>query len=262
MQKNDLTMRTITSVAVAVFLSANLAIAAKTSPVDLAKKELRSVPTAELPAKAASLVAQAKPETAETTVETVVTAAVELKSAAAVAVVSAIARQNNELAPVAAAKAASLRPKEAALIARAAAGAAPAQAGKIVHAVCKAVPTKYALISTAVAQAVPSAAKEIMAAVTSAVPSLKPFVERATSRDQNEPMGVIMAQTENLVTETARFAKVSTTTIIASTPPAYGPLPPPQPGPPFTPYSGSPTELNHNTSIEIPPGGGRNYFGP
>jgi hypothetical protein len=262
MQNNDLTKKTVTAVAVAILLGANLAFAAKTSPVDLAKKELRSVPTAEMPAKAASLVGQAKPEAAEATAETVVTAAVELKSAAAVAVVSAIARQNNDLAPAAAAKAASLRPKEAAVIARAAAGAAPTQAAKIVYAVCKVVPDKYTLVATAVAQVAPSAAKEILAAVTSAVPALKPFVERATSRDQNEPVGVIMAQTESLVNETARFAKISAATIIASTTPAYGPLPPPQPGPPFTPYSGSPTELNHNATIEIPPGGGRNYFGP
>jgi hypothetical protein len=243
-------------------LSANLAFAAKTSPVDLAKKELRTVPTAELPAKAASLVAQAKPETAEATVETVVTAAVQLKSAAAVAVVSAIARQNAGLAATAAARAASLQPKEAALIARAAAGAAPAQAGKIVYAVCKAVPTKYTLIATAVAQAVPAATNEILAAVNSAVPALKPFVERATSRDQNQSVGVIMAHTDNLLKETAQAAKVSTETILASSTPAYGPLPPPQVGPPFTPYSGSPTELDHNASVEIPPGGGRNYFGP
>jgi len=260
MQNTNLTKKTIASVAIAVLLGANLAFAAKTSPIDLAKKELRSVPTAEMPVKAASLVAQAKPEVAETTAETVVAAAVELKSAAAVAVVSAICRQNNELAPTAAAKAAGLRPKEAALIARAAAGAAPAQAAKIAGAVCKVVPAQYALIATGVAQAVPSASKEILAAVTSAVPALKPFVERATSRDQDLPVGVIMAQTESLVKETAKAAKVSSETIIASTTPAYAP--PPQLGPPFTPYSGTPIELNRNTTVEIPTGGGRNYFGP
>lgn len=261
MKNTELTKK-ITSAAVAVLLSANLAFAAKTSPVDLAKNELRSVPTAELAAKAASLVAQAKPDVAETTTETVVTAAVELKSAAAVAVVSAIARQNNELAPIAAAKAASLRPKEVAQIARAAAGAAPTQAGKIVHAVCKALPTKYALIATAVAQAVPSARQEILAAVASAVPALKPFIERTTTRDQNESMGAIMAQTEGLVKKTASYANVSTETVITSTTPAYAPLPPPAVGPPFTPFSGTPTEVDHNATVEVPTGGGRNYFGP
>lgn len=262
MQTNDLTIKIITSVAVAVLLNAHLAFAAKTSPVDLAKKELRTVPTAEMPAKAASMVAQAKPEAGESTAETVVAAAIELKSAATIAVVGAIARQNTELAPAAAAKAASLRPKEAELIARAAAGAAPAQAAKIAQAVCKVAPAKYALIATAVAQAVPSASKEIVAAVVTAVPALKPFVDQAASRDQNQPVGVIMAHTQSLVKATAQSAKVSPETIIASATPAYSPLPPPVTGPPFTPYSGSPTELNHNATVEIPPGGGRNYFGP
>lgn len=260
MQNNDLKTKTITTVAVALLLGANLAFAAKTSPVDLAKKELRAVTTAEMPAKAASLVSQAKADVAESTAETVVTAAIELKSAAAVAVVSAISRQNNELAPVAAAKAAALRPKEAALIARAAAGAAPAQAGKIAYAVCKAVPAKYATIATAVAQAVPTAAKEILASVTSAVPVLKPFVERAADRNQNLPMGVIMARTEALVKETAQANKVSPEIIVASAPQAYAPLPPPVVGAPFTPSSGSPTELDNDTTVEIPPNGGRNYF--
>lgn len=264
MQNNIVKNITIASVTAAALLSANLAFAGKVSPIDLAKKELRSVPTAEMPAQAAKLVSQAKSDVAETTAETIVTAALEVKSAAALAVVSAISRQNGELAPVVAAKAASLQPKSAAAIARAAAAAAPAQAAKIAYAVCKVAPAQYATIATAIAQVAPTATKEILASVTSAVPALVPFVERATSRGQDQPMGVIMAQTQSLVKTTAQTAKVTPDVILASTTsgraPAY--LPPPTVGAPFTQSSGSPTELNHNGTIELPPGGGRNYFGP
>ena len=71
-----------------------------------------------------------------------------------------------------------------------------------------------------------------------------------------------MAQTEALVKATAKAAKVSPEVIVASATPSYLPPPPSAVGAPFTPYSGNPVEINHATTLEVPPGGGRNYYGP
>ncbi|MSU58676.1 MAG: hypothetical protein EXS35_10950 [Pedosphaera sp.] len=253
------------ALAVVSALALNHAFAGKVSELDFAKKELRAVPTAEIPAKAAQLCAQAKPNSA--TAEAVVSAAVELRPASVVAVVSAIARQNPELAPEVAARAATLRPKEVAAIARAAAGAAPTQAAKIVFAICKALPTKYNVVAVAVAQEVPAAAKEILAAVGSAVPGVKMFVDRASSTAKDSSVASVMMQTDSLVQVAAKAGNSTPEKVItASTPPPAGPafaaLPPPFLGPPFTPLSGTPTDLNRTNTSEIPPGGGRNYSGP
>jgi len=246
-------------------LALNHAFADKVTELDLAKKELRAVPTAEIPAKAAQLCAQTKPNSA--TAEAVVIAAVELRPAAVVAVVSAISRQNSELAPEVAARAATLRTKEVAAIARAAAGAAPTQAAKIVYAICKALPTKYNVVATAVAQEVPSASKEILAAVGAAVPGVKMFVDRANASEKDSSVTSVMTQTDSLVQAAAKAGNSTpekVITAITPTPsgPAFAALPPPALGPPFTPLSGTPSELNRTNTAEIPPGGGRNYSGP
>jgi hypothetical protein len=215
-------------------LSFNHAVAGKVSELASARKELRATKTAEIPAKAARICSQARPDAAVATAHAVVTAAIELRPAIAVAVTSAISRQNPELAAEVAAKAASLQPKEAAAIARAAAGAAPAQAARIVAAVCKVIPAKYDNeVATAVSKEVPNASKEVFAAAT--------------------PTG------GEVKTPTAGEVKT-----VASTPasaPRFTVAPPPTLGPPFTPL-GTPTELNRTNTAEIPPGGGRNYSGP
>lgn len=260
MQKLDLKRQITASVAIVCVLGANLAFAGKSAALDPIKKELRSMPTAEITTQTAKLVSAARPKATEATTTDVVTAAIELKSTTAIAVVSAIARQNKELAPAVAAKAAALLPKEAAVIARSAAGAAPTEAAKIAFAVCKAVPGKYSLIATGVAQVVPAAKQEILAAVASALPTLQPFIDNASANNANEPMGLTMARVEKLV----QLAKVdvSASTTVASTPAPRTPFAPPQPGPPFTPYLGNPGQVNVTNTLEVPPGGGRNYFGP
>src|SRR5437879_4851557 len=104
------------------------------------KETLKSVPAAELPARAAQLVQAAKTKERESVTIGVVKASVELNPAAAPAIVGAIARAVPDMAAVAAGVAAAEQPNQASAIARAAAAAAPAKAGKIVAAVCKAVP--------------------------------------------------------------------------------------------------------------------------
>jgi hypothetical protein len=179
---------------VAACLTTSTAYAGKSPQLDLLKKELRATTAAEIPAKAAQLVSQAKPETRATMAEDVVSAVFIVRPAAVIAAVSAIARANPDVAAVAAAQASALLPKKAAVIARAAADAAPAQMAGINAAVSKA--------------ASPTAAPASAAPVSVAA------------------------------------------------------LPPPTVGAPFTPYPGSPNEINRNNTIEVPPGGGRNYAGP
>src|SRR5689334_19856580 len=105
----------VAGIAVVSLLSAGASWAGNVSQLDLAKKDLRAAPVAEMPAKAAQLVSQAKAD-AEATAEVVVTAASQLRPAAIVAVIGAIAQANPTVAPAAAAKAAALQPKEAAAI--------------------------------------------------------------------------------------------------------------------------------------------------
>src|SRR5437867_391848 len=104
---------------------------------------LASVSAAELPAKIAALVKEAKSRDRRTTTITVVKAAVGIRPAAALAIVGAVARAVPEMTPDAAGTAAAEQPKLVGMIAKAAAAAAPSQAGKIVVAVCRAVPNEY-----------------------------------------------------------------------------------------------------------------------
>ena len=134
---------------------------------------LKSVPLAELPSKAAELVAAAKvKDQAKTTVD-VVKAAIGLNPAAAAAIVGAIAASTPSVAAIAAATAARLLPEQAALLAQIAATAAPKMAGKIVEAVCKVAPKAYLAIAEAVAAVVPGATREILAGVAAALPALR-----------------------------------------------------------------------------------------
>ena len=143
------------------------------------RKTLSSVPAAELPAKAAQIVKNAKPDAWEETTINVVKPAVGINPAAAPAIVGAIARAVVTMAPVAAGTAAGEQPKQACTIARAAAAAAPSQAGPIVLAVCKAAPDDFRCIAIAVSQAAPGSGKDILRAVAYARPELESEIEKA-----------------------------------------------------------------------------------
>ena len=134
---------------------------------------LKSVPLAELPSKAAELVAAAKVKDQAKITADVVKAAIGLNPAAAAAIVGAIAARTPAVAAIAAATAARLLPKQAAALAQIAATAAPKLAGKIVEAVCKAVPRDFLAIAEAVAAVVPGAAREILLGVAAALPALR-----------------------------------------------------------------------------------------
>src|SRR5262245_28108345 len=96
------------------------------------KDILAKVPAAELPAKSAGLVREAKARDREAVTRDVVKSAVEINPAAAPLIVNAIAQSVPDMSAVAAGVAATQQPKQAAAIARAAAAVAPAKASKIV----------------------------------------------------------------------------------------------------------------------------------
>ncbi len=235
-------------------------VLASTAPdLAAARKALRSLPAIELPAQAAQLVAQVKPEDREVVAATVITAALDVRPTSTLSVVGAIARQSPEAAAAVAVKAAALQPKSLAEIAAAAAAAAPEQAGKIVEALCKAKPASYAVIASSVGKAVPTAAKQIVAAVKTAIPSVKPFVDRATNDlAQDATVAAIMLRAQML-----QASDPATARALASASPA--PLGPPTVGDPFVPSGdeGGPSVIyTPGSTRTVPEGGDRDYSTP
>ena len=128
-------------------------------------KALRSVPAAELPARAAQLVKEAKEAEQEFTTIAVVKASVKLKPASTLIVVGVICKTSPKVAPMAAATAAKLQPQWATAITKCAVAAAPSQAGKIVAAVCKEVPSESSNVVAVAVRIAPSSSHDILEAV-------------------------------------------------------------------------------------------------
>ena len=196
---------------------------------------LAAAPTAELPAKAADLVAQAKSRDRQATTIDVVKGAIAINPAAAPYVVGAISRTMLDMAPVAAGAAATQQPKQAGAIAKAAAAAAPSKAGKIVVAGCRAVPSDYRSIVVAVFEAVPGCGNEVLRAVAAALPELKASIEQILAGSSRN-----VASVPWLTTPPTRGS--------ASTPP-------------YWPLTVTPTNVTTVFSGDGPPGG-RNYATP
>ncbi len=214
---------------------------------------LSSVPAAEMPAKAAELVRDAKARQREAVTIEVVKAAVGKNPAATPAIAGAIAKAVPEMAAVAAATAATEQPPQAAAIARAAAAAAPTKAGKIVAAVCRAVPNETRNIAVAVAEVLPASAREILKAVALARPDLRPGIESALP---NYLVGV------STVGDALDSAKVAAVQPVSAERPSDQMMPhTPTVGPPYLPLSGTPSTITPSTSGDVP-SGGRNYAQP
>ena len=238
--------------------------------------QLSSVPRPELPAKAANLVLIAQGEDRVKVTEAVVNAAVDLNPVASPMIIGSISKLSPDMAPVAAAAAAVKQPKQARAIAKAAATSAPSQALKIVAAMCKGQPGEYREIAVAVAEAVPGMDSSIINTVIDAVPTLKTFYVRvaetfASGKSGIPSVSIFLGQISKDLDNSARVLKSSPTVILAQgvapdqqsllpSPPA--PPPPPVVRPPFTGLGGTPGEINRNQTVEIPPGGPRNYSAP
>jgi hypothetical protein len=251
-----------------IFLGLALLVAGNSFAKDAPKanpftKVLTAVPAAELPAKAADLVSQAKAADRQEATINVVKAALSINPAAAPAIVGAIARAVPEMASLAAGTAAAQQPKQAAAIAKAAAAAAPLQAGAIVRAVCRAVPREYRSIAIAVSQVAPEAGQEIVNGVTSAVPGLKPSIEKVLAGyGGNVPSVAVtldQAAQATVVSETGTptVPTSAASGVMRGASMARGPAV----GPPYIPLTTTPTAVTPGTSGQVP-GGGRNYAAP
>lgn len=252
-------MKTIVTIAlnIAVLAAVNSfgKDAPKTNPFNAT---LAAAPAAELPAKAADLVAQAKARDRQATTINVVKSAVGLNPAAAPAIVGAIARAVPDMAPVAAGAAAAEQPRQARAIAKAAAAAAPSKAGKIVVAVCRAVPNDYRGIAVAVSEAVPGSGKEILKAVGTALPELKAGIEKTLAGYGGNVASVSATLDQSAQGSSAVAASASASAPAGTTAPmTRGPAV----GPPYFPLTTTPTTVTTTNSGEVPVGG-RNYAAP
>lgn len=242
------------------------------APVDVAsaRKALRSVPVAELPAQAAALLGQASGEELVASAANILSASHAIRPAATVAVAGALARQAPAAAPAVAVRAVTLQRKASAefvdQVAAAVAAAAPQQAAAIVEALCKAVPQHYLVAAVAVAAAVPQAKDQILAAVTRALPGLQPFVDQARSRlGADASLAAVLQQANVMLTSTAAAARTKPEILMAggNSGGVGSPVPPPTFGPPFTPLPpGEVTEITRSITRVAKPGEGRDYSTP
>jgi hypothetical protein len=231
-------------------------------------KALAGTAVLELPAKAASLVAKASPEDKQNVAAAAVKAAIGLSPSAAVAVVSAVARETPAVAPVAAVTAATLQHKRIDLFTKATVAAAPTEASKIVAALIKEFPQDYGVVAVAAAQSAPSAGREILAAVAEYVPALQASIQNAIAgfgaNDGNLPIQAILLQSYDQAVTSGAVASAKVSTALAPTTSATsgGPsLSPTVINAPFTPPTGPITTIDPSQTAPQAPGG-RNYSSP
>ena len=262
-------MKKIISVVLsAAFLFISVSFAKEASKSNQFKEALISVPAAELPAKTASLVLQAKKGDRVVTTADAVTAAVGINPAAAPAIVGAVARALPDMASVAAGAAATEQPKQAAAIAKAAAAAAPSKIRQIVIAVCRAVPNEFRMIAVAVSEAAPDSNKDILRAIATAIPDLKPFIEQTLAAYGGNVFSV--ADALNKAVRLAQARTSSDTALTKNSGSAPAGLSPnsviplargPTPGNPYVDLTTTPTVTTPADSVVVPPGG-RDYAAP
>jgi len=257
----------ISKIAISAATAAVLALA----PVSRADETLATNPflaalstttQAELPAKAADLVAKAGTKQQPQTTIDVVRAAVGLNPAAAAVIVGSIAQTTQTMAAIAAGTAVSLVPNQATAIARAAAAAAPQQAGKIVEAICRVLPVNYSEVAEAVADVVPGAGQEILIGISAAIPALKEPIDKVLLAQKGSVPSVsgVLGQVES-TESVARIISVTAGAGPLLVPQPFFPTPPTSIRPPYVAPVVSPVDLNPGAGGTVPPGG-RNYANP
>ena len=220
------------------------AVAGETGYKDI----LIHAPRAELPLRAANLIAKAKVNEREAATVEVVKTCLQISPTSGAIIVSAIAQAAPDMASIAAGVAAAEQPKQAAAIARAAAAAVPTRTGSIVIAVCRAVPNEYRNIAVAVAQAVPASGIEILNAVGIALPDVKTAIDRVLSGYSGNNLSV--AKVLDPVDQSQSSGRAGSSDI-GTAPSIKAPIF----GPPYIPLSGTPTNVQPTASGNVPPGG-------
>ena len=242
-----------------VAVAATMAVganAADTTAASPAFGLLSTVSSAELPAKAADLVAQAKAKNLKQTTIDVVKAAVGLNPAAAPAIVGSIAQSSPTMAATASATAVALVPDQVLLIAKAAAAAAPTKAGEIVKAICVVLPSDYKITAQAVADVVPGAGREILKGVATAIPQLTAAIDQTLAGYQGDIPSV-----GTVLTQLPQITSLPTGVAVAGATPAGLPQGPSVGAPPVSP-SGTPTIISPGAGGVIPSGAPRGYNAP
>ena len=168
--------KNICKIALAIVITGTIGLAQADQKSDTLRTSLSRSPIAEVPAKAAELVSQAKAADRDAVAVEVVKLVVRAHPTMTVATVGLISARCPESAGTAAAAAAKLQPKQATLIAKAAAAAAPAQAGAIVQAVGRVVSNRSE-VALAVSEAAPDATLEILNSLKEIMPSLKASID-------------------------------------------------------------------------------------
>jgi len=235
--------------------------AADSVKTDVVRENLSHVAAAELPAKAADLIKQAKSSARSATTIQVVKAALDINPAAAPAIVGAIARAVPEMAATAAGTAAEQQPRQAAVIARSAAAVAPTKVGKIVAAVCRVVPNDFRNIAMAVSQVVPGAGKEILEAIASAIPDLKSLIAQTLAANKGNVVSVADALDKPSMNLPDPSKSLPSPDLNSPLSPITRSARGPAVGPPYIPLSGTPGNVNPGNSGEVPTGG-RGYATP
>src|SRR5437899_3961054 len=164
------------------------------------------------------------------------------------------------MAGIAAGTAARAQPQLARLIDRAAAAAAPAKAALIAAAVCRAVPNDRPGLAAAVVQGAPGTDKQILTAVVSAEPKSTMVDPQPISHTIISAPGGSLHGSATLSAITPVGQGLSGSTLgafsgpLAGSPSVRGPTI----APPFTPLSGTVSNINPSTSGNLP-SGGRHY---
>jgi hypothetical protein len=136
----------------------------------------------ELPAAAAQLVRQARPEYRIGTATNVVRVALRMRPAATLAVVEVVSRVDPDSAGAISETAVREQPGLAADIAGRAAMGAPGRAGEIVTRTGRAAPGELSDVANAAAGSAPGASVEILRAAAGVRPELGPFIEEEIAR--------------------------------------------------------------------------------
>ena len=212
---------------------------------------LSSVPTEEVPAKAAQLVARADAAHQPLITSEAVKEALLVNPGAATLVVGSIARQVPSMAANAALAAVAVQPYQVTAIARAAASAAPQKAAEIVKVLCRAVPSSYRAIAETVASVVPGATLQILNAVAEAIPSLKATLAQVESANEGSYLTVysVLAQVGDL-SATGIDTQSSGTRAFGTRP---SPTPPPKPPPFIPPAAGAIVPVGGQTDATLIP---------
>jgi hypothetical protein len=237
----------------AVILSINFTASASELVASPSLSILKSAKLAELPGKAAELVAAADAKSQGVTTTDVVKAAIGLNPAAAATIVGSISATTPEMAAVAAGTAAGLLPKQAPAIAQAAVAAAPKQICEIIQAVCRVAPDSYRKITVAIEEIAPKESREILTCLAAALPQLNEGITNAlaTCGDKAPSVEVILARVDS-----------STVSLLAAgTPASVTPRVHPVPGPGYIPQPTTPVILDPGQNSAVPTGG-RNYANP